>query len=72
MHMRRLNNQGARFPSKAKSGMTLVEVSVALAIATLVIGGIINGYNYCTFIQYSVLARVAPKHGGPPIDADGT
>ena len=28
--------------------MTLVEVSTALAIATLVIGGIINGYNYCT------------------------
>jgi prepilin-type N-terminal cleavage/methylation domain-containing protein len=48
MHMRRLNNQGARFQSNAQAGMTLVEVTVALAIAALVIGGIINGYNYCT------------------------
>lgn len=28
--------------------MTLVEVTVALGLATLTIGGIINGYNYCT------------------------
>jgi prepilin-type N-terminal cleavage/methylation domain-containing protein len=48
MHMRRLINQGARFRSNAQAGMTLVEVTVALAIAALVIGGIVNGYNYCT------------------------
>jgi prepilin-type N-terminal cleavage/methylation domain-containing protein len=48
MHMRRLNNQGVRFRSNAQAGMTLVEVTVALAIAALVIGGIVNGYNYCT------------------------
>jgi prepilin-type N-terminal cleavage/methylation domain-containing protein len=48
MHMCRVNNQGDRLRAKAQSGMTLVEVTVALAIATLVIGGIINGYNYCT------------------------
>lgn len=48
MHMCRVNNQGDRFRSKAQSGMTLVEVTTALAIAALVIGGIINGYNYCT------------------------
>lgn len=28
--------------------MTLVEVAVALAITGLLVGGIINGYNYCT------------------------
>lgn len=48
MHMCRVNNQGDRFRSNARSGMTLVEVTVALAIATLVTGGIVNGYNYCT------------------------
>jgi prepilin-type N-terminal cleavage/methylation domain-containing protein len=31
-----------------QAGMTLVEVTVAMAIAGLAIGGIINGYNYCT------------------------
>lgn len=28
--------------------MTLVEVATALAVASLAIGGIISGYNYCT------------------------
>lgn len=37
-----------RFPTGARSGMTLVEVVTALAIASLAIGGIIGGYNYCT------------------------
>ena len=32
----------------------------------------VNLYNYCTFIQYPVLARVARTPGGPPFDADGT
>ena len=34
--------------SRSQSGMTLVEVAVALGIAGLTIGGIINAYNFCT------------------------
>src|SRR5690349_1310908 len=48
MQMRCVNNQGARLRAKARAGMTLVEVVTALVIATLVIGGVLNGYNYCT------------------------
>lgn len=35
-------------PRRLQAGMTLVEVVVAMAIAGLAIGGIINGYNFCT------------------------
>lgn len=42
------NKQGVRGRAPAQAGMTLVEVATASAIATLVIAGIINGYNYCT------------------------
>jgi len=34
--------------SRPQSGMTLVEVVVALSLTGLAVGGIINGYNYCT------------------------
>lgn len=37
-----------RFRPKVQSGMTLVEVATALALAGLAIGGIISGYNFCT------------------------
>jgi len=31
-----------------QTGMTLVEVVVAMAITGMAVGGIVNGYNYCT------------------------
>jgi len=40
--------------------MTLVEVVVALAVTGLAIGGIINGYNFCTSsAQKAALAQAA-------------
>jgi prepilin-type N-terminal cleavage/methylation domain-containing protein len=35
-------------PLPGCAGMTLVEVVVALAITTILIGGVVSGYNYCT------------------------
>lgn len=44
----------------AEAGMTLVEVVVALAVTGLAIGGIINGYNFCTSsAQKAALAQAA-------------
>jgi len=37
-----------RLQRRHQAGMTLVEVTVAMAIAGLAIGGIVSGYNYCT------------------------
>jgi prepilin-type N-terminal cleavage/methylation domain-containing protein len=37
-----------RLQRRIQSGMTLVEVTVAMAITGLAVGGIINGYNFCT------------------------
>jgi Tfp pilus assembly protein PilV len=37
-----------RIRSTAQAGMTLIEVVVALVIAVLTIGGIVNAYNFCT------------------------
>ena len=31
-----------------RAGMTLVEVVVAMAVTGMAVGGIVNGYNYCT------------------------
>lgn len=40
--------------------MTLVEVVVALAVTGLAVGGIVNGYNYCTNLaQKAALAQAA-------------
>jgi prepilin-type N-terminal cleavage/methylation domain-containing protein len=42
------NQFNGRVRQLPESGMTLVEVVVAMAITGLAIGGILNGYNYCT------------------------
>ena len=39
--------------------MTLVEVVVALAVTGLAVGGIINGYNYCTNSAQKVALSLA-------------
>jgi prepilin-type N-terminal cleavage/methylation domain-containing protein len=48
MQMRLANSQTNGGRPNSRAGMTLVEVSVALAIAGVAIGGIISGYNFCT------------------------
>ena len=48
MQMLCANKQGEKVRAQSQSGMTLVEVATALAIAAVVIGGIISGYNFCT------------------------
>ena len=46
--MRCLAKRAGRFQPRRQAGMTLVEVVMALSITALAIGGIVNGYNYCT------------------------
>jgi prepilin-type N-terminal cleavage/methylation domain-containing protein len=41
------NQKAVQFPPRNRAGMTLVEVVVALAIAGLMMGGIVTGYIYC-------------------------
>src|ERR1019366_131686 len=42
------NQPAVRFPPRGRSGMTLVEVVIALAITGMTVAGIISGYIYCT------------------------
>jgi prepilin-type N-terminal cleavage/methylation domain-containing protein len=42
------NQKGIRFPAPARAGMTLIEVMVAMAIAVLMVAGIVTGYIYCS------------------------
>lgn len=48
MQMWCATNQSKGFRTKSQSGMTLVEVTTALALAGLAIIGIISGYNFST------------------------
>ena len=48
MKLRRLAPRAGRFHLRPQAGMTLIEVVVALAITSLAIAAIINGYNFCT------------------------
>lgn len=57
MKMRFLLEKRQARPLKGVAGMTLVEVVMALAISSLMVGGIISGYNYCT--QASVKVELA-------------
>ncbi len=60
MQMRFVKYQANAGRPPSHSGMTVVEVAVAMAIAGLAIGGIINGYNYCVQAsQKSALALAA-------------
>jgi prepilin-type N-terminal cleavage/methylation domain-containing protein len=45
---RLLNQKAVQFPPRGRAGMTLVEVVISLAIAALMVGGIVEGYIYCT------------------------
>ncbi|HXR04472.1 MAG TPA: prepilin-type N-terminal cleavage/methylation domain-containing protein [Verrucomicrobiae bacterium] len=42
------NQKVVRFAPRGRAGMTLVEVVVALAITGLTVGGVVEGYIYCT------------------------
>lgn len=48
MNIRSLNQTVSRVPPPGPPGMTLVEVVIALAVAGLTLGGIVEGYIYST------------------------
>ncbi|MFZ1074210.1 MAG: prepilin-type N-terminal cleavage/methylation domain-containing protein [Verrucomicrobiia bacterium] len=48
MNTRFSNQKVVHFPPRGRAGMTLVEVIIALAIAGLMVAGIVSGYIYCT------------------------
>ena len=48
MKIRFLNQKIVQYPPRGRVGMTLVEVMIALGIIGLTVGGIFNGYIYCT------------------------
>ena len=43
-----LHQKAVQFPPRGRVGMTLVEVVISLAIAVIMVGGIVEGYIYCT------------------------
>jgi type II secretory pathway pseudopilin PulG len=48
MKMKCLKHEIGVLPQRPQAAMTLLEVVVALAITGMAVGGIINGYTYCT------------------------
>ena len=48
-----------RLQRRNHAGMTLVEVTVAMAITGLAVGGIVNGYNFCTNSAQQAALRLA-------------
>jgi prepilin-type N-terminal cleavage/methylation domain-containing protein len=46
--IRFINQKVIQFPPRGRAGMTLVEVLVAMAIAVLMVGGIVTGYIFST------------------------
>lgn len=48
MKMMCLTQVSGQFRAQNRSGMTLVEVVIAMAITGLVVGGIVVGYTFCT------------------------
>jgi len=42
------NRKAVKFPPRGRAGMTLIEVVVAMAIAGLMVAGIVTGYIYCS------------------------
>jgi prepilin-type N-terminal cleavage/methylation domain-containing protein len=48
MSMTQTGRELGRLQRHNQAGMTLVEVTVAMAITGLAVGGIVNGYNFCT------------------------
>jgi prepilin-type N-terminal cleavage/methylation domain-containing protein len=46
--IRRSNQKVVQFPPRGRAGMTLIEVVVALAIAGLMVAGVVTGYIFCT------------------------
>ena len=43
-----LTRMNGQFLAQRRSGMTLIEVVIAMAITGLVVGGIVIGYTFCT------------------------
>ena len=43
-----MERESGRPRRRLQAGMTLVEVVVAMAITGMAVGGIVNGYHYCT------------------------
>ncbi len=48
MELKRLTQNFGRLRARAQAGMTLAEVTVALAITGLAVAGTVSGYIYCT------------------------
>jgi prepilin-type N-terminal cleavage/methylation domain-containing protein len=48
LKIRFLHQKAVQFPLRGRAGMTLVEVVISLAIAALMVAGIVEGYIYCT------------------------
>ena len=48
MKIQMLNPKGFEFLTRSRTGMTLVEVAMAMFITGVTVSGIISGYVYCT------------------------
>jgi prepilin-type N-terminal cleavage/methylation domain-containing protein len=43
-----LNQKAVQFPPQGRAGMTLIEVVIALALAGLMVAGLVTGYIFCS------------------------